>query len=115
MKNRISNRLASARKRRGFTQAETAFLLGIDARQRISRYELEDSEPHLDELLLLEIVFEMPIRELFPDRYERAKEVALKKMDMLVAKLEQNAHRLAPFKQEHLREAIARIKRSNAV
>lgn len=111
MKIGISNHLASARKRRGFTQAEMAFLLGLDARQRISRYELNENAPDLDELLAYLVIFDMPLHELFPDRFERAQALALDRMKRLTNALNDDGRRLAPHKQAYLREAIARIER----
>ncbi len=115
MRTKFTNHLATVRRRHGFTQLEVAYLLGLDARQRVSRYELEESDPNLDELFVFQAIFDVLPHELFPCRFDLAKETATERVARLIAMLDDDTRRLTAHKQQYLREALERIKRTNAL
>lgn len=70
-KDKTHNRLWSARKRRGLSQKQVAFLLGHHTADQISRYEKGLRLPTLETALKLEIIYRTPLRMLFSERYDQ--------------------------------------------
>jgi transcriptional regulator with XRE-family HTH domain len=70
-KTKINNRLWQARHRAGLEQKQAAHLLGHKTLDQISRYERGDRLPSLRIAFKLEIIYRTPLRELFPELYER--------------------------------------------
>jgi transcriptional regulator with XRE-family HTH domain len=64
------NRLASFRRRRGYSQRHVAHLLGHKSHGPLSSYERGGSLPPLTTALKLEIVLRTPVAFLFPNVYE---------------------------------------------
>ena len=64
------NRLASFRRRRGYSQRHVAHLLGHKSHGALSSYERGRVLPTLTTALKLEIVLRTPVAFLFPDVYE---------------------------------------------
>lgn len=73
----LPNRLRTVRTRSSLSQDETAFLLGAQGGDKVSRYERGGRTPHLEALLAYEAVFRKPPSELFPGLYRKVeREVA---------------------------------------
>ena len=68
--NQNQNRLASFRRRRGYSQRRVAHLLGHKSRGALSSYERGRVLPTLAIALKLEIVLRTPVAFLFPNVYE---------------------------------------------
>ena len=64
------NRLASFRRRRGYSQRHVAHLLGHKSHGALSSYERGRVLPTLTTALKLEIVLRTPVAFLFPSAYE---------------------------------------------
>jgi transcriptional regulator with XRE-family HTH domain len=69
-KNRTSNRLWLARKRRHLGQKQVAYLLGHKTPDIVSRYEKGVKLPNLQTGLMLEIIYGIPIIILFKELFE---------------------------------------------
>ena len=68
--NQNQNRLASFRRRRGYSQRRVAHLLGHKSHGALSSYERGRVVPTLNTALKLEIVLRTPVAFLFPSAYE---------------------------------------------
>lgn len=69
-KNRTSNRLWLARKRRHLGQKQVAYLLAHKTPDLVSRYEKGAKLPNLQTALMLEIIYGVPVRMLFKELFE---------------------------------------------
>ncbi len=87
MASRLRNYLRTYRKRPGFTQGETAFLLGCKSGAKVSHYEHFGREPSLKTALACEIIFQKPIREIFPGIYQEVEQKTFEQARLLVEKL----------------------------
>ena len=67
---RLPNYLRTYRKRCGFSQREIAMLLGTGSGSKVSHYERFLREPALRNALRCEIIFDVPVRELFAGIFE---------------------------------------------
>ncbi len=74
------NRLWRARKRRGLGQKQVAYLIEKTIHE-VSRYERGVHLPELPTLLALEIVYGMPLRLLFREFYEQARDRIIERID----------------------------------
>ena len=70
-RNKVENRLWSARKRRKLQQKQVAYLLNHHTPDQVSRYELGTRLPTLETALLLEMIYGAPVRILYKGLYER--------------------------------------------
>ena len=77
----FGNKLYELRKGKGFTQEELANRLDV-TRQTVSKWELGDSTPDLDKLVLLAELFDMSLDELVLDKV-----TAATKLDALETKV----------------------------
>lgn len=71
---RFDNYIRMYRKQADLSQDELAFLLGWKSGTGISRFERGRREPPLETLLAMEVVFGVPIRELFAGRFQQVEE-----------------------------------------
>ena len=63
------NYLLTHRKRSALSQEEVAFLLGAQSGAKVCRYERFLREPSLQTALALEVIFDRPVAELFPELF----------------------------------------------
>lgn len=70
----LDNYILAQRRATGLTQDELAILLGLEGRASVSRYEIGVRQPELETLIALEMVFDLPIQELFAGVAERVGE-----------------------------------------
>jgi len=68
---RLDNYLRMHRKRADLSQAEVAFLLGLENGSDVSRHEQNRRVPSLDAALAYEVILGQPVVELFAGRIER--------------------------------------------
>ena len=69
----VQNNLWIHRKKMGFSQKKTAYLMGMNKTNALSHYEHGNKLPGLINALKLEIVYRTPVAFLFKDLYERLK------------------------------------------
>jgi transcriptional regulator with XRE-family HTH domain len=69
--NTLTNYLRSARKKFGFHQKEIAILLGCKEGEVISRYERFRQMPGLTKALALELILQIPAKELFRGEFRK--------------------------------------------
>ena len=98
MSSTLPNYLRTHRKKAGFTQVETAFLIGLASGSRISHYENFSRLPDLKTAFAYEVVFHTPLRELFAGVFELVEQETVKRAKELSKKLE----------KEHLNPALVR-------
>lgn len=67
----LDNYIEMHRQRAGLSQAELAFLIGVEKAASVSRYEQSLRLPSAEVLLALEFVFSQPIQELYAGVAER--------------------------------------------
>lgn len=77
--NPARNNLRQARKRRGLERKQVAFLLERKSTDEISRYEKGEYLPSLRTALLLEAIYQMPIRLLFQAMFDEYRTEILRK------------------------------------
>jgi transcriptional regulator with XRE-family HTH domain len=82
-KNQNQNRLASFRRRRGYSQRRVARLLGHKSHGALSSYERGRVLPTMTTALKLEIVLRTPVAFLFPHVYETLRNEIRAKEDQL--------------------------------
>jgi transcriptional regulator with XRE-family HTH domain len=73
MKHGHSTKLTQHRKRSGFTQKETGFLLGGVGHSAASRYETGERSPDLKTVFAYQVLFGKRAEELFPELYGEAR------------------------------------------
>lgn len=84
---RLDNYIRMYRKRLAFSQAEVAFLLGLESGADVSRHEQNRRVPSLDAALAYEIILGQPVGELFAGRLERLRRRISLRAGLLAEKL----------------------------
>lgn len=77
MRQPFSIYLRTYRKKFGLTQREAALLVGMETGQIVSRYESKVRTPSLTTAVAYAIVFDVPIRALFPEIYLEVEQLVL--------------------------------------
>ena len=83
----LSNYLLTHRKRMGFSQAETAALLGFAAEDVVSRFERGVRKPSLETALAYEAIFGIPAKDLFAGTYKKVEKATRGRALLLAGKL----------------------------
>jgi transcriptional regulator with XRE-family HTH domain len=78
------------RKRAGLSQDEVAYLLGCGHGAKVSRYERFNREPSLRTALAYEVIFQVPVRELFAGIYEQSRRDVERRTRYLVRRIERH-------------------------
>jgi transcriptional regulator with XRE-family HTH domain len=100
--------------RAGYSQAELAYLLGLMTSSTISRYEQFVQEPSLENALACEVIFGVPVRELFAGMFENVREKTTERVDRMGAKLSaKKQDRYTQHKIQSLLEALRRCNESD--
>lgn len=84
---RLQNYLRTHRKRTGLSQDEIAFLLGCHSGSQISRCERNRRIPTLENALALEIIFGVPVHELFSGLFSKAEQQIIRRVGRLARKV----------------------------
>ena len=100
----LTSNLRSLRRRAGFSQRDLAELIGYLSGDQVSRHERADSLPSLMAAFSYEIVFRIPVAELFPGVYETVKLEIEERLASLERELERSTAkgRKAPFSARKL-------------
>jgi transcriptional regulator with XRE-family HTH domain len=75
------------RKRSGFSQDEIAFLLSCHSGATMSRYEHFRQTPNLEIALACEVIFQVPIHELFAGMFDDVEEKTMQRIRHLADRL----------------------------
>jgi transcriptional regulator with XRE-family HTH domain len=110
---KVHSYVRAHRKRWGFSQADLARLLGVKASTTISRLEGGSRLPDLRIALCVEIIFGVPIRELFPKWTDEIEVRLLERANDFYEELQGNASPLTKVKLDFL-EAIFERTGANA-
>jgi transcriptional regulator with XRE-family HTH domain len=84
---RFDNYIRMFRKQADLSQGELAFLLGWKSGSGVSRFERGRREPTLEALLAIEVVFGVPIRELYAGRFQKVEASVKERAGLFVSKL----------------------------
>ena len=83
---KLPNYVRTFRKRSYLSQDEIAYLLGCKNGSKISRYENFSRRPSPEAMFAYEIIFHVPVRELFAGIYQKVESDVLKRAQLLVRK-----------------------------
>ena len=95
MSSRVPSYIRRHRRAWGLTQRETALLLGLADRERVSMIERDVHLPNLDTLIALEVLFSRTTRMLFSARYDDIEARVLANARRVVDDLQGDASRRA--------------------
>jgi transcriptional regulator with XRE-family HTH domain len=116
MRQPFSIYLRTYRKKFGLTQREAALLVGMETGQIISRHESKARIPSFKTVVAYQIVFDVPLRALFPEIYQEVEELVLKRALDLKAHLERRKENpRTVHKLRRLEEMIRNIEADNDV
>ena len=100
MRRPFSIYLRTYRKKFGLTQREAALLVGLETGQIVSRHESKSRTPNFKTAVAYGIVFDVPLRAVFPEIYHELEFAVLKRALALRSKLQalketaRSAHKL---------------------
>ena len=83
----LQNYLRTYRRRSRFSQDEVAFLLGSRSGTKVSRYEQRVRKPTLETALAYEVIFSVPVSELFAGLYRKVEKEVLARAEELAERL----------------------------
>lgn len=95
----LTNYLRAERKRLGLSQDEVAFLLGCRDGGKLSRYERFQRAPNLETAAALELIFGVPVRDLFAGVYEDSGRIVRRRSQMLARRLKRRAEARTKLKR----------------
>lgn len=102
------------RRRAGLTQAELAFLLGYRSHTQVSRMEKAERLPDGKDLVMLEVIFAIEPRSLFPHLREKAEAVVAARIAKLLRNPGSEPHASPSLKTAHLRRVLDAIQPRDA-
>ncbi len=79
MRRPFSIYLRTYRKRFGLTQREVALLVGMETGQIVSRHESRVRMPSIETAVAYSLLFDVPLRALFPEIYHEVEELMLRR------------------------------------
>jgi DNA-binding XRE family transcriptional regulator len=86
----LACRLRALRRKSGLSQIELAQLLGFVSDVPVSRHERSETVPNLMTALGYEVIFRLPISELFPGLYRSVEAVIEERLAILEEDLQQS-------------------------
>lgn len=102
--------LRTHRMRSGLSLGEVAFLLGLSNCKAISRSERTGSGMALEQILALQIIFNVSAHELYPGMHLKVEQLALTRIQTLIRKLEGEVEsKTNRYKRQTLVEIETRI------
>lgn len=107
MPHTIHNYLRAHRKRAGLSQDELASLLGCQSGTKVSRYERQTRTPVLSTALACQVIFQVPVHELFPGLYEEVEHLTRERARTLMERLQSAPRTPLPEHKRNWIEAIA--------
>ncbi len=81
--NKLPHYLRTYRKRSGLNQGDVAFLMGLLHKTQISRHENSAALPSFSAIVAYEVIFQVPLRDLFAGRYVDIEERIIERADHL--------------------------------
>ena len=114
MHKRPPHYLRALRKQLPLTQDELALLLGLASQGMISRYEYHGTLPPTQALIRSEIVFGRPLADLFPQAYDDAEAIVLRRARTLIAALSRRTDRISAQKISVLTDLVQRIEKNKS-
>lgn len=104
------NYLRRFRKRDTFTQAEIAYLLGILCDDKVSRFERLKALPNLRTALAYQLIYDMPIHDLFPRLHQDISGELVGRSHQLMRRLNKCPDcRHVPYKMRALKNIVTRL------
>lgn len=85
--NPLNNYLRMHRRRTALSQGDIACLLGVVSGTKLSRYESGQRAPNLETALALEIIFGIPVRELFAGMFHEVEQRVRERAAPLIEEL----------------------------
>lgn len=105
---KLTNYLRTFRKRSHLSQDEVAYLLGSGSGSKISRYERFARVPTLQTAMALEVIFGVPIHELFAGMFNQVESHTRRRAHHLVRRFDRiGSNRLAVIDLKILKRLIA--------
>lgn len=86
----LQNYLRTYRKRSQLSQDEVAFLLGVQTGTRVTRHEGAYRVPTLQTALGYEVLFDVPMRELFPEEVQKVESIIRARLPELIRKVKED-------------------------
>jgi transcriptional regulator with XRE-family HTH domain len=111
---RLPNYLRASRKRLALSQHEAAFLAGLYRGSSISRYEDSEREPTLEKALALEVIFQRPAKELFPDLYRKVEREVMARAKTLIYKTDRDRPNLGTTRKRQVLLGLVNLESDNA-
>jgi transcriptional regulator with XRE-family HTH domain len=108
MSRRLPNYLRTFRKRAGLSQKDVALLLGCTYESKASQYEQFAREPTLATALSCEVLFGVPLSELFAGMYDDAYEAVLVRARSLAEELGNQSGPTQARKRQFLEAFVSR-------
>ena len=105
---RLSNYLRTERLRSGLSQREFGELMGLSG-SRIALAESDQRKQSVRVVLMAEIIFGRPHRELFPELVESMEDAILLRAAAMEARLSQRTDAFSKRKRVHLNALINRL------
>jgi transcriptional regulator with XRE-family HTH domain len=102
----LESYLRTYRKRAGFSQNEIAILLGSHTGSKISRYEHLKSMPNLQTAFGYEVIFHVPVHELFAGVFHKVENRVARRAKFLVRRMEADRDPSGAEKLALLEQAI---------
>jgi transcriptional regulator with XRE-family HTH domain len=96
---RLNNYLRTHRKHSGLSQSEVSFLIGLQGKSELSRYERGDRQPSLRTALACAAVFGTPVAELFAGLNDSIAEDAQGQMKKLHARVDTTSVSQSPCRR----------------
>lgn len=87
----LACRLRSLRRKSGLSQIELAQLLGFVSEVPVSRHERSETVPNLLTALGYEVIFRVPVSELFPGLYRSVEAIVEERLTILEEDLQQSS------------------------
>jgi DNA-binding XRE family transcriptional regulator len=86
----LQNYLRTYRRRSFLSQDEVAFLLGVVTGTRVTRYEGAQRTPKMETALGYEVLFDVPVRELFARETQKVETIIRQRLPELIRHVEEN-------------------------
>ena len=105
----LANYLRTHRKRLSFSQEDVAFLLGVNGMEKgikVSRDENHAREPSLQAALAYEVIYGIPVRDLFAGLYEQVERQVSERAKIL---RHRKTRKLKPKRDEVISNLVSKV------
>jgi DNA-binding XRE family transcriptional regulator len=86
----LQNYLRTYRRRSFLSQDEVAFLLGVQTGTRVTRHEGANRTPTMETALGYEVLFDVPLRELFAGEATKVETIIRERLPELIRRVKEN-------------------------